>query len=74
MMEIPTWSFLVIAVVFAIIIGREGTLLRELLESHQRKIVVTKRKRLKVSSIYTLPVNNDDERQSSVHQKWIRKV
>lgn len=73
MMEIPTWSFLVIAVVFAIVIGRAGTLLREILESHQRKIVVTKRKRLKVSSIYTLPVN-DDERQSSVHQKWIRKV
>ena len=38
MMEIPTWSFLVIAVVFAIIIGRAGTLLRELLESHQRKL------------------------------------
>ena len=68
MMEIPTWSFLVIAVVFAIIIGRAGTLLRELLESRQFRIAVNKRKRLKVSSIYTLPVNND-ERQSSVYQK-----
>ena len=74
MMEIPTWSFLVIAIVFAIVIGRAGTLLRELLESHQRNVAVTKRKRLKVSSIYTLPVNNDEERQSSIHQKWIRKV
>ena len=55
MMEIPTWSFLVIAVVFAIVIGRAGTLLRELLESHQSKVVVNKRKRLKVSSIYLLP-------------------
>ncbi|ENW06892.1 MULTISPECIES: hypothetical protein [Acinetobacter] len=73
-MEIPTWSFLVIAIIFAIVVGRAGTLLRELLESHQHKVVVTKRKRLKVSSIYTLPVNNDDERQSSIHQKWIRKV
>ncbi|ENW06607.1 hypothetical protein [Acinetobacter beijerinckii] len=73
-MEIPTWSFLVIAIFFAIVVGRAGTLLRELLESHQHKVVVTKRKRLKVSSIYTLPVNNDDERQSSIHQKWIRKV
>ena len=34
MMEIPTWSFLVIAVVFAIVIGRAGTLLRELLVQH----------------------------------------
>lgn len=73
-MEIPTWSFLVIAIIFAIVVGRAGTLLRELLESHQHKVVVTKRKRLKVSLIYTLPVNNDDERQSSIHQKWIRKV
>lgn len=73
-MEIPTWSFLVIAIIFAIVVGRAGTLLRELLESHRHKVVVTKRKRLKVSSIYTLPVNNDDERQSSIHQKWIRKV
>ena len=71
-MEIPTWSFLVVAIIFAIVVGRAGTLLREFLES--RQVVVTKRKRLKVSSIYTLPVNNDDERQSSVHQKWIRKV
>ena len=69
MMEIPTWSFLVIAVVFAIIIGRAGTLLRELLESHQSKVVVNKRKRLKVSSIYHTPMNTDDERQSSVYQK-----
>ena len=69
MMEIPTWSFLVIAVVFAIIIGRAGTLLREILEAQQVKFAMNKRKRLKVSSIYTLPVNNDDERQSSVYQK-----
>mgnify|MGYP001506582741 FL=1 len=69
MMEIPTWSFLVIAIVFAIVIGRAGTLLRELLESHQRKIVVTKRKRLKVSSIYHNPVNADVERRSSIYQK-----
>ena len=74
MMEIPTWSFLVIAIILAIVIGRAGTLLRELLESRQSRVAVNKRKRLKVSSIYTLPVNNDDERQSSVHQKWIRKV
>ena len=69
MMEIPTWSFLVIAVVFAIIIGRAGTLLRELLESHQRNVAVTKRKRLKVSSIYQNPVNADVERRSSIYQK-----
>ena len=69
MMEIPTWSFLVIAVVFAIVIGRAGTLLRELLESRQSRIAVNKRKRLKVSSIYHTPMNTDDERQSSVYQK-----
>lgn len=69
MMEIPTWSFLVIAVVFAIVIGRAGTLLRELLESHQRNVAVTKRKRLKVSSIYQNPVNADVERRSSIYQK-----
>jgi hypothetical protein len=28
-MEIPTWSFLVIAIVFAIFIGRAGTLLKD---------------------------------------------
>ena len=69
MMEIPTWSFLVIAIVFAIVIGRAGTLLRELLESHQRNVAVTKRKRLKVSSIYYNPVNADVERRSSIYQK-----
>ena len=69
MMEIPTWSFLVIAVVFAIVIGRAGTLLRELLESQQHRVVVTKRKRLKVSSIYHNPVNADVERRSSIYQK-----
>ena len=69
MMEIPTWSFLVIAVVFAIVIGRAGTLLRELLESHQPNVAVTKRKRLKVSSIYHNPVNADVERRSSIYQK-----
>lgn len=69
MMEIPTWSFLVIAIVFAIVIGRAGTLLRELLKSHQRNVAVTKRKRLKVSSIYHNPVNADVERRSSIYQK-----
>ena len=69
MMEIPTWSFLVIAIVFAIVIGRAGTLLRELLESHQHNVAVTKRKRLKVSSIYHNPVNADVERRSSIYQK-----
>ena len=69
MMEIPTWSFLVIAIVFAIVIGRAGTLLRELLESHQRNVAVTKRKRLKVSSLYQNPVNADVERRSSIYQK-----
>ncbi len=69
MMEIPTWSFLVITIVFAIVIGRAGTLLRELLESHQRNVAVTKRKRLKVSSIYQNPVNADVERRSSIYQK-----
>ncbi len=69
MMEIPTWSFLVIAIVFAIVIGRAGTLLRELLESHQPNVAVTKRKRLKVSSIYHNPVNADVERRSSIYQK-----
>lgn len=69
MMEIPTWSFLVIAIVFAIVIGRAGTLLRELLESRQRNVAVTKRKRLKVSSIYHNPVNADVERRSSIYQK-----
>ncbi|MEN8422049.1 hypothetical protein ABFO63_00075 [Acinetobacter junii] len=68
-MEIPTWSFLVIAIVFAIVIGRAGTLLRELLESRQRNVAVTKRKRLKVSSIYHNPVNADVERRSSIYQK-----
>lgn len=66
-MEIPTWSFLVVAIIFAIVVGRAGTLLREFLES--RQVVVTKRKRLKVSSIYHSPVNIDDERQSSIYQK-----
>lgn len=74
MMEIPTWSVLVIAVILAVVIEGAGTLLRELLDSQQSKVAVNKRKRLKVSSIYTLPVNNDDERQSSIQQNWIRKV
>ena len=69
MMEIPTWSFLVIATILAIVIGRAGTLLRELLESQQHHVVVTKRKRLKVSSIYHNPVNADVERRSSIYQK-----
>ncbi|PRD28181.1 UNVERIFIED_CONTAM: sdhE [Trichonephila clavipes] len=50
-------------------VGRAGTLLRELLESHQRNVAVTKRKRLKVSSIYHNPVNADVERRSSIYQK-----
>ncbi|WP_151715621.1 hypothetical protein [Acinetobacter sp. TUM15071] len=68
-MEIPTWSFLVVAIILAIVVGRAGTLLREFLESRQRQVVVTKRKRLKVSSIYHSPVNIDGERQSSIYQK-----
>jgi hypothetical protein len=68
-MEIPTWSFLVIAIVFAIVVGRAGTLLREYLESRQPQVAVTGRKRLKVSSIYHAPVNIGDERQSSIYQK-----
>ncbi len=28
-MEMPTWSFLVIAIILAVVIGRAGTLLRE---------------------------------------------
>ncbi|EPF93201.1 hypothetical protein GCM10025882_04830 [Acinetobacter gyllenbergii] len=68
-MEIPTWSFLVIAIIFAIVVGRAGTLLREFLESRQSQVAVIKRKRLKVSSIYHSPVNIDDERQSSIYQK-----
>lgn len=68
-MEIPTWSFLVVAIIFAIVVGRAGTLLREFLESRQRQVVVTKRKRLKVSSIYHSPVNIDGVRQSSIYQK-----
>ncbi len=69
MMEIPTWSFLVIAIIFAIVVGRAGTLLRELLEARQSKVEVNKRKRLKVSSIYHSPMNTDDEHQSSIYQK-----
>lgn len=42
-MEIPTWSFLVIAVILAVVVGRAGTLLRELLENRQ---AIFKRKRL----------------------------
>ncbi|WP_151742689.1 hypothetical protein [Acinetobacter sp. TUM15113] len=69
-MEITTWSFLVIAIIFAIVVGRAGTLLREYLESRQSQhVAVIKRKRLKVSSIYHSPVNIDDERQSSIYQK-----
>ena len=68
-MEIPTWSFLVIAIVFAIVVGRAGTLLREYLTSCQSKVAKSKRKRLKVSSIYHVPVKNDGERQSCIYQK-----
>ena len=68
-MTIPTWSFLVIAIIFAIVVGRTGTLLREFLESRQSKVVVNKSKRLKVSSIYHMPVNTDGERQSRIYQK-----
>ena len=68
-MEISMWMFLAIAIVMSIVVGRAGTLLRELLESHQRNVAVTKRKRLKVSSIYHNPVNADVERRSSIYQK-----
>ncbi len=30
-MEMPTWSFLVIAIILAVVVGRAGTLLREYL-------------------------------------------
>lgn len=30
-MEMPTWSFLVIAIIMAVVIGRAGTLLRNIL-------------------------------------------
>ena len=68
-MEIPTWSFLVIAIIFAIIVGRAGTLLRELLESRQSSGLVNKRKRLKVSSISYIAVNTDGEHQSNIYRK-----
>ncbi len=31
-MEMPTWSFLVIAIIMAVVIGRAGTLLKDYLE------------------------------------------
>ena len=69
MMEIPTWSFLVIAVIFAVVVGRAGTLLREILEAQQVKFAMNKRKRLKVSSVHHSPMNAVDKRQSSIYQK-----
>ena len=68
-MEIPTWSFLVIAVIFAVVVGRAGTLLREILGARQVKFAMNKRKRLKVSSVNHSPMNAVDERQSSIYQK-----
>lgn len=66
-MEIPTWSFLVIAIIFAIVIGRAGTLLRELFESRQFG-VVPKKKRLKVASC-DVSTNTGAEHQSRIYQK-----
>lgn len=40
-MEMPTWSFLVIALILAVVIGRAGTLLRE----HLNKVSFNKVKR-----------------------------
>jgi hypothetical protein len=40
-MEMPTWSFLVIAIILAVVIGRAGTLLRE----HLNKVSFNKVKR-----------------------------
>ena len=37
-MEMPTWSFLVIAIILAVVIGRAGTLLRE----HLTKLILTR--------------------------------
>jgi len=31
-MEMPTWSFLVIAIILAVVIGRAGTLLKDYIE------------------------------------------
>lgn len=35
MIDIPAWLFPVIAFVFAVVIGRTGTLLRDYIEHHQ---------------------------------------
>ena len=48
-MEMPTWSFLVIAIIMAVVIGRAGTLLRE----HLKRVNLSKvkRQRMQRSSI-----------------------
>lgn len=48
-MEMPTWSFLVIAIILAVVIGRAGTLLREHLNKANYSKV--KRQRMQRSSI-----------------------
>ncbi|MCF4380099.1 hypothetical protein L1Z05_11485, partial [Acinetobacter baumannii] len=42
-MEMPTWSFLVIAIIMAVVIGRAGTLLREQIK--REKFYKNKRQR-----------------------------
>lgn len=48
-MEMPTWSFLVIAIIMAEVIGRAGTLLREHL--NRVNLSKVKRQRMQRSSI-----------------------
>ncbi|KQG81327.1 hypothetical protein APC50_09190, partial [Acinetobacter baumannii] len=48
-MEMPTWSFLVIAIIMAVVIGRAGTLLREHL--NRVNLSKVKRQRMQRSSI-----------------------
>ncbi len=48
-MEMPTWSFLVIAIIMAVVIGRAGTLLREQL--NRVNLSKVKRQRMQRSSI-----------------------
>lgn len=48
-MEMPTWSFLVIAIILAVVIERAGTLLREHL--NRVNLSKVKRQRMQRSSI-----------------------
>ncbi len=48
-MEMPTWSFLVIAIIMAVVTGRAGTLLREHL--NRVNLSKVKRQRMQRSSI-----------------------